>query len=210
MSHDSELSHLEDQARDHFDEKFAAREVGLRNSRQAIRRCANAIRSVHRSEFSSAEDLMAEAQELLAQARLEMSAHPDVHHAGFYNDACKEYAEARITAAIISGAPIPSPNDLDVSWAPYLNGLGEVVGELRRHLLDQLRLGDIERGELMLDRMSEILDLLTALDYPDGMTGGLRRTTDVARALIERSRADLTNTVVQERLIAQIRRSQES
>ncbi len=209
MGDRSDVKALEDLARQHFDAKFAAREIGIKNSRQAIRLCANAIRSVHRGEFEAAEELMQHAERTLREARERMAEHPDILYAGFHADATKEYAEARLTAAVISGAALPTPESIQVEWAPYLNGLGEVVGELRRHLLDRLRAGEVEYAEVVLARMSDILDLLASLDYPDGMTGGLRRTTDVARALIERSRADLTTTVVQERLIAEIRRDRD-
>lgn len=207
MSESSDIARLEVPARRHFDEKFSAREVGITNARLAIRFSANAIRSVHRGEFDVAAGLMDEAARLLLEARRELEAHPDILYAGFYSDAAKEYAEARLTAAAIAGHRLPTPGELAVDWVPYLNGLGEVVGELRRHLLDRLRLGETEYAETVLKRMSDVLDLLAALDYPEGMTGGLRRTTDVARALIERSRADLTTTVVQERLIKEIRQS---
>ena len=116
------------------------------------------------------------------------------------SDASKEYAEARLTAALAAGEELPLPDDIGVRAAPYLNGLGEAVGEMRRRMLDLLRAGDLDAAEIILEAMNTIHELLADLDYPDGMTGGLRRTTDVARALIERSRSDLTTTVIQERL----------
>lgn len=198
MTHLSDLEHA---VRSHLDDKFSARELGLKNSRLVIRLSANAIRSLHREDLASAEALMGEAAAKLAESREALSSHPDILHAGFVADAAKEYAEARLTAALMAGEDLPLPADIGVDAAPYLNGLGEAVGEMRRRLLDLLRSGDLEGAEDALGSMSEVLDLLTSLDYPDGMTGGLRRTTDVARALIERSRADLTSTVVQQRLI---------
>jgi translin len=119
-------------------------------------------------------------------------------------DAVKEYAEAELTRALLTGQPIPLASDLGMHVVPYLKGLGEAVGEQRRRLLDQLRRGDLEGAEKTFTDMEQVHDLLTALDYPDGMTAGLRRTTDVARSLIERSRADLTTTIVQERLRAEL------
>lgn len=147
---------------------------------------------------------MDEAGALLAGAVAVLSDHPDVLHAGFIHDAAKEYAEARLTAALASGSAVPLPAELGVGVPAYLNGLGEAVGELRRRMLDLLRAGDLEEAERTLDAMDAVVELLAALDYPDGMTGGLRRTTDVARALVERSRSDLTTTVVQERLRKQL------
>ncbi len=120
------------------------------------------------------------------------------------SDAAKEYAEAELTAALFAGQPIPGPDQLGIDPVPYLHGLGETVGECRRRLLDRLRSGDVEGAEALLSSMDAVVDLLAGLDYPDGMTSGLRRTTDVARSLVERSRADLTATVVQERLRSEL------
>ena len=195
------LDGVESAARAELDGKFAAREVALQTSRTLIRTSANAIRALHRGEVDRAEELMEKGSALLAEAREACRDHPD---------AAKEYAEARLTAALSAGRRLPLPAEIGVAAAPYLNGLGEAVGELRRRLLDLLRQGEIDRAEETLAAMVEVLDLLAALDYPDGMTGGLRRTTDVARALIERSRADLTTTVVQERLRADLQRHLDS
>ncbi len=137
---------------------------------------------------------------MIAEIEPALLDHTDIYHAGFFSDAVKEYAEAELTAALLGGDPLPLPGDLGVGSVPYLNGLGEAVGELRRALLDQLRRGMLTEAEDTFGTMERVLDLLAALDYPDGMTGGLRRTTDVARALIERSRSDLTLTIVQERV----------
>jgi translin len=199
-----DLGPLSEAVRPGLDDKFTARETGYHHSRRIIRLSANAIRALHRDEREEAAALMEEARGLLVQAEAALAPHPDVRYAGFLNDAAKEYAEARLTAALLSGDPLPLPADLGVEAAPYLNGLGEAVGEARRRLLDEMRAGDLAEGERLLVGMNAICDLLADLDYPDGMTGGLRRTTDVARALVERSRADLTNTVVQERLRRQL------
>lgn len=144
--------------------------------------------------------MMAEAEALLADTFAAMAGQPSVLHAGFVWDAAKEYAEARLTAAMFRGEPIPLPADLGLDPVPYLHGLGESVGECRRRLLDILRRGELEEAERLLGLMDSIVDLLAGLDYPDGMTSSLRRTTDVARSLVERSRSDLTTTAVQERL----------
>jgi len=195
-----DLSALSEAVRGVLDDKYRVREIGLTNSRQIIRRSANAIRSIHRGEMEAAAALMDEAGALLAETTAALQDHPDILFAGFVSDASKEYAEARLTAALAAGEPLPLPDALGVRAAPYLNGLGEAVGEMRRRMLDLLRVGDLAAAETTLDAMNTIHDLMADLDYPDGMTGGLRRTTDVARALIERSRSDLTTTVIQERL----------
>lgn len=189
-----------DAVRTVLDERHAARERGLTNSRRVIRASANAIRSLHRGQVVEAEALMAEAESLLDDTYTAMASQPSVLHAGFVWDAAKEYAEARLTAAIFGRLPIPLPDDLGLDPIPYLHGLGETVGECRRRMLDTLRNGDLDEAERLLGLMDSIVDLLADLDYPDGMTSSLRRTTDVARSLVERSRSDLTATAVQERL----------
>jgi len=195
-----DLSGIEAIAREEFDAAYSAREQALGESRRVIRASANAIRCIHRGEYEAASRLMEEAAGLLVSATAVLADHPQILHAGFVADAAKEYAEARLTHALSTEGEVPLPADLGVDVAPYLNGLGEAVGELRRRLLDLLRRGDVPAAERVLDVMDSAVDLLASLDYPDGMTGGLRRTTDVARSLVERSRSDLTATVVQERL----------
>jgi translin len=196
----SEFVAVGDAVRPVLDERFAARERGLANCRKVIRSSANSIRNLHRGDTTAAAALADEAGRLLADAQSALADHPDVLHAGFVSDAAKEYAEARLTAALFAGSSLPSHVDLGIDPVPYLHGLGEAVGECRRRLLDTLRRGDVSEAEDVLDTMDAIVDLLAGLDYPDGMTSGLRRTTDVARSLTERSRADVTATVVQERL----------
>lgn len=154
--------------------------------------------------MEAARSLVEEAEGELRKLTRAVGDHPDLQFAGFTIDAQKEYAEARLTFAAFTGAPLPTPTGLDVDVVPFLHGLGETVGEMRRRLLDKLREGDVGEAERLLGEMNLIVDLLAALDYPDGMTSGLRRTTDVARALVERCRADLTSTAVQERLRAEI------
>lgn len=195
-----DLSAVEAAVRSDLDEKNAARELALKNCRIIIRTSANAIRSLHRGERDRAEELLDEARALITEAEAPLADHQDIYHAGFFYDAVKEYAEGVLTAALLAGEPLPLPSDIGVHSVPYLKGLGEAVGEQRRRMLDFLRAGRIAEAEATFIAMDAVLDLLTSLDYPDGMTAGLRRTTDIARSLIERSRSDLTTAVVQERL----------
>lgn len=178
--------------------KNTAREAGLSRCREAIRNSANSIRAVHRGEFETAKTLADKAGSLLAEAKQALSAHPDIMHAGFVHDSEKEYAEARITHAFIAGvAKLPTRAELEVGLAAYLNGLAEAVGELRRYLLDSLRAGEVERCEDCLAVMDEVYSILVTFDYPDAMTGGLRRTTDNVRGILERTRGDLSLAVRQ-------------
>jgi translin len=201
-----DLSVLEEVVRADLDAKYGVRELALKNCRQIIRSSANAIRALHRDERQEAERLLGEVRRLIAESEPPLHEHQDIYHAGFFSDAVKEYAEAEITRSLLAGEELPLPAAIGVHTVPYLKGLGEAVGELRRRLLDQLRTGLLDEAEATFRDMETVQDLLTSLDYPDGMTAGLRRTTDVARALIERSRADLTTTIVQERLRAQLER----
>ncbi len=186
------LDQIGERIRHNFEAKYAAREAALRLSREIIQSSATAIRAVHRSEFPEARARIERARAALEEAKTLLVDHPDIYHAGFVHDAAKEYAEASLTYAIIVDEPLPEPEALGVSYASYLNGLGEAVGELRRRLLDQLRHGEVERCERLLDAMDEVYSLLVTMDYPDAMTGGLRRTTDVTRGILEKTRGDFT------------------
>lgn len=201
-----ELGFVEE-ARSILDGRFAARERAITGSRRVIRSSANAIRALHRGESELAQGLIAEAGALLAGILTVLGEHPELIHVGYTHDAAKEYAEARVTAALFRGDEIPGFADLGIDPVPYLHGMGEAVGEMRRRMLDLLRSGDIPAAEQAMEVMDEIVDLLAEIDYPDGMTNGLRRTTDIARSLVERSRADLTATVTQERLRQDLSRS---
>jgi translin len=180
--------------------KHMARERALRESRHATRCAANAIRATHRGEYADALILLSEAETALCAARTACANQPEVEFAGFLADAQKEYAEARTTYAIVTGGPLPGPDELDMRDAAWLCGLAETVGELRRQLLDVLRSGHLERCEELLEAMDDIYALLITIDFPEGITGGLRRATDIARSSIERTRGDLTNALVQARL----------
>lgn len=193
-----------------FEAKNRAREAALGSARQAVRRAANAIRAAHRGELAAADRLLIEARQLLDVAESVLAAHPDIYYAGFLQDAQKEYAEARATRALVASEALPEPEEVGVGDAPYLNGLAETVGELRRHLLDVLRAGDVARANELFGAMEEIQSLLADIDYPDAITGGLRRSTDIARAVIERTRSDLTLTTIQRDLADALRRGGDS
>mgnify|MGYP001189163621 CR=1 FL=1 len=180
--------------------KHAARERALPKSRSAIRYCANSIRAAHRQEFQAAAGLRAQAAALLAEMVVDLRDHPDIFYAGFVQDAQKEYAEATAFAALVQQQALPLPSELSIGYAPYLNGLGEAIGELRRYLLDQLRRGQVEQCETYLRSMDDIYAMLTLIDFPDAITLGLRRTTDTARNILEKTRGDLTVAVAQAQL----------
>lgn len=188
------------QIRTILDARFAAREKGITGSRRVIRASANGIRALHRREWDQAAALIDTAEAELAEISDALVDHPEMKHAGFVSDAAKEYAEARITQAVFTDLEIPTFEDLEMDPVPYLHGLGEAVGEMRRRMLDLLRDEKLVEAEATLEEMDDIVDMLASIDYPDGMTNGLRRTTDVFRSLVERSRSDLTATIVQERL----------
>ncbi len=196
----AEVAELGDAARGVLDEKHQAREVALRASRKIIQACAASIRAVHREEFDEAARLAGEARGHLDEAEAAVVDHPDLRFAGYFTDAAKEYAEAELTRALVQGRPLPTPDEVRVEVAPYLNGLAEAASELRRRLLDLLRRGRLDQSEELLGAMDEIYTVLVTMDYPDAVSGGLRRRTDGLRAVLERTRGDLTTTLLQRRL----------
>jgi len=197
-----ELTQICDKIRANFDAKDAARERALPLTREVIRNSANAIRSVHRGEFDDAVGLMDQSAGLLREVDAVLKDYLDVYHAGFVHDSQKEHAEAHLTYALVLREPIPDPDSLGVGYAAYLNGMGEAVGELRRHALDGIRQNDIAWGESLLNAMDEIYYAMASFDYPPAISGGLKRTADVTRSLIERTRGDLTNAIRQQHLEA--------
>lgn len=189
---DVDFDELGERARDQFQAKHTARERGLALHRDVIRSSANSIRAAHRGEADRAHQLAAEAGRLLAEIDEVLSPYPEIFYAGFVHDCQKEFAEAKLTFALLNDQPLPSPQDLSVLLPAYLNGLAEAVGEVRRHVLDLVRRDSLDCCESLLQRMDDIYSLLVTIDFPDAITGGLRRSTDVTRSILEKTRGDLT------------------
>ncbi len=188
-----DLDEPAERIRHRFDARMEARERALPASRAAIRSCANAIRAIHRGELELAHRLMDEARASLDAGLEAVAGHPEIRFAGYLQDAQKEYAEARVTEAVVTRADhVPTPEELAVEDGPYLNGLAEAVGEARRHALDLLRHRRVVEAEDVLLAMDDLYAVLVTMDYPDAITGNLRRSTDVARSLIEKTRGDLS------------------
>ena len=191
---------LSDAALQAFGQRHDARERGLRISRQVIRLSANAIRAVHRGEFQLAKELIAEGKSSLMESIPFLQTNPEIYHAGFLVDARKEFSEANITLALLSGDSLPQPDDIGVDVAAYLKGLGDAAGEMRRYILDSLRKDHWERCEEIMEVLDELYSLLTTIDFPEGVTGGLRRSTDMVRGTLERTRGDFTMALRQRSL----------
>ncbi|HEY7755018.1 MAG TPA: haloacid dehalogenase [Actinomycetota bacterium] len=188
-----DLDETSERIRRRFDARMEARERALPASRAAIRSCANAIRAIHRGDLDLAHRLMDEARASIDAGLEAVADQPEIRFAGYLQDAQKEYAEARITEAVVTGAGhVPTPEELDIEDAPYLNGVAEAIGEARRHALDLLRHRRVAEAESMLTTMDDLYTMLVTMDYPDAITANLRRSTDVARSLIEKTRGDLS------------------
>lgn len=183
-----------------FAAKNRAREKGLVHSRKTIQFSGNAIRSIHRNETQKAKELIKQARTELKTAYRELKGFPDIYYAGFMQNAEKEYVEAEATLALTSGKLLPLPDKLGVGYAQYLNGVGEAIGELRRHILDLIRHAQLEQADRLLDIADDIFYLMASFDYPDAITYSLRRTQDMARAIMEKTRGDLTTAIRQKSL----------
>jgi translin len=194
------LDAIADRIRASFANKDAARERILPLCREVIRYSSNAIRALHRQEMDDARKMLDEARRLLDQAEKAVASAGELVRHAVMIDAQKEYSEGCITLALVNGRPPPSPEELRVDPVAYLHGLGEAVGELRRYLLDSMRKGDLSRGEELLSAMDDIYNILVTVDFPDAITGGLRRTTDMVRGVLEKTRSDLTLTIRQKEL----------
>lgn len=194
------LQRISEDIRKDFEAQTAARDIALAQTRELTRHCATAIRAIHRDEEANAKAELDAAGKLVAELRTSLKDFPDLFYAGYTQDALKEFAEAHIVDALVSGRDLPSPEDLNLISSTYMKGLAEAAGELRRRCLDILRHGHSEEAERLLGQMDDIYAVLVTMDYPDAVTDGLRRLTDVCRGIVERTRGDMTISIRQKRL----------
>ena len=198
------LDSIAEKIRAEFTTKNAARDLTLARSRELIRFCSLAIRATHREEFVEAEKLLATARAAADEMKSGVAPYPDLYYTGYTQDALKELAEAYLTFAVVNDRPLPTPEEVGVDAAAYLNGLCEAASELRRRTLDIIRHGRTAEGERLLAAMDDVYGVLVTMDFPDAITGGLRRSTDALRAVLERTRGDLTNSLQQEKLLREL------
>ena len=194
------LEKIAEQIRQTFDTQTAVRDQALTQARALTRACALSIRAVHRDETDVMQAHLDEARQLANTLRTGLADFPALFYAGYTQDSLKEFAEASITCALIRHEPLPTPEELDLPPQTYLNGLAESVGEMRRRCLDMLRQDNSAEAELLLGHMDDIYSILVTMDYPDAITNGLRRQTDIIRAIIERTRGDVTFSLRGEKL----------
>jgi translin len=192
MSTQSNLSAISERIRADFVAKTAARDAAVTVSRELIRYCSMAIRASHRDEWDEAERLVGEAVRVSQELISHVKPYPELYYTGYTQDAMKELCEAKITLAIAQGKPFPTPDEIGAEYAAYLNGLAEAAGELRRRSLDKIRRGHNNESERLLSAMDDIYDVLVTMDFPDAITSGLRRNTDMVRGVLERTRGDIT------------------
>ena len=189
-----------------FEARTAQRDQALAQARTLTRSCAHAIRAVHREEWEEAQDKLDEARRLATQLREDLADYPDLYFTGYTQDALKEFCEASIVFALVKDEALPTPEDLKVEYSTYLKGLAESAGEMRRRCLDILRGGYSKETEVLLGNMDDIYDLLVTMDYPDAITFGLRRLTDIVRGINERTRGDITISFREEQLEQSLRK----
>lgn len=194
------LDDIAEQIHQAFEARTNTRDEVLSQARTLTRYCASAIRAVHRDEFDNARENIDLASSIAKSFQTDLVEYPDLYYAGYTQDALKEFAEANIVYALVIGAELPSPQELGLENAAYLNGLAETVGEFRRRCLDILRQGYSQDAERLLNYMDDIYAILITMDYPNAITGGIRRQTDIVRGITERTRGDLTLSLRQEHL----------
>lgn len=199
------LDNVADRIRADFERRNSVRDSALHRTRDLTRLCGNAIRASHRDEWDTARGLLRQADSLAESILDSLASYPDLRHAGYTRDALKELVEAHATLALVEGNPIPEPEDLNVTYSSYLNGLCEAASELRRRALDEMREGDLAEAERLLGIMDAVYDVVNAFDFPGAITGGLRHRVDQLRGVLERTRGDLTSSLRQDRLIRALR-----
>jgi translin len=192
------LESIVEEIRSEFEAKSAVRDTALQRSRTLIRHCANAIRAAHRGDWADGEELLTTAMLAARELVADIEPYPDLLHAGYTQDALKEYVEAKMVYSFLRDGDLPTPELLGVESPAYLKGLAEAASELRRHTLDLMRQNRLDRAEEMLAIMDEVYSQLMTVDFPDAITAGLRRTTDMLRGVVHRTRGDLTTALRQE------------
>ena len=205
----NEFNEIVESTRKIFDERTKVRDAALVQARQLTRLSALTIRAIHRDDIDEAHGLLNDAHLLVLTMQRDLAAYPDLYYAGYTQDAIKEFAEASLTCALIENRHLPRPEELGIEHATYVNGMAETIGELRRKCLDILRQGYSVEAERLLNTMDEIYNFLVTLDYPDAITNGLRRQTDLVRGIIERTRADLTLSLREQHLQEALQRFSE-
>ena len=197
-----ELDSISELIRQDLTAQNEVRDQALRGSRELIRLCANCIRAAHRGEWETASDLLQQADTTAKEIVALLKPYPKLLFAGYTQDGLKELAEAHLTVALMNDSELPGPETLGIPSAAYLGGLCEAASELRRKCLNQLRKGETGEAERLLTTMDMIYDQLVTFDFPDAVTGGLRRRVDQLRGVLERTRGDVTQALRQDRLMS--------
>lgn len=200
------LAEIFETIREEFERYNTLRDETLRRSRELTRCCALSIRAIHRQEWDQAAQLLEAARQAATEMVAALEGDPDLYFAGYTQDALKELVEAHTFHALVRHQPLPTPAELQVTYPAYLNGLGEAMGEIRRYILDLIRRGQAAQAEPLLEVMDEVYSYLVTVDFPDAVTGGLRRTTDLVRSALERTRGDLTMAIRQDQMRAALER----
>ncbi len=194
------LEQISEEIRQEFISQDTAREFTIAKSREIIRYASKTVRAVHRHEFDEARQEIENGRKLLAECIAHLESCNEIQNTHYLWDAQKEFAESNLVLCMVTGSELPGPKDLGVDNSAYLNGLAEAANEMRRYILDGYRAGDYSRGEELLGVMDSVYGVLVTMDFPDGITGGLRRTTDILRSVMEKTRSDITLTIQQKRL----------
>jgi translin len=187
-----QLSNICQEIRQDFEKKTKKRDEALAKARELTRHSSLAIRAIHREDNAEADKELTAVRAGAMELRESLKGDPDLYFTGYTQDAIKEAVEAQLTVALIRDQKLPTPAELEVEYPAYVNGLTETLGELRRRCLDLLRPGYNQEVERLLSCMDDVFTELVTMDFPDAITDGLRRRTDLARGIIERTRADIT------------------
>ncbi|TXT56697.1 MAG: hypothetical protein BAJATHORv1_20290 [Candidatus Thorarchaeota archaeon] len=200
-----EIAEIIDSIREVIEEDDMIREKALPLTRDAVRKCSKSIKSTHRGEYDKARKFLDEADVMIKEAQKQLTQSQFLSKTKILNTAYQELSEAANFLSLITKGEFVQPDEFDIPGRPYMTGLADTVGELRRAVLDTLRDNELEKSERYLQLMEEIFDELHTLDFPNALIPDLRRKCDVARGIIERTRGDITSTITQERLIEKLR-----
>ena len=142
------------------------------------------------------EGLIGESRAALDEGLAAVAEHADIRHAGYLQDAQKEYAEANLTMALGHRHRTCRARPTSTSRTPPISA-GCPTRSARAGGDSSICFGEasVEQAERLLAAMEEMYGVLVTMDYPDAITMNLRRATDVSRSLIEKTRGDLSISV---------------
>jgi len=184
--------------------KDEVREYMIKHSRDIIKEAGCVVIDIHRGDMDSASKRLVKLREYVREFLGKLKDHPELLYSGTVYGALSEYVEAEVFYSIINSMSIIDHKSIGVHPVPYMQGLLDVVGELKRYIINLVRSKDLTKAWRLFRIAEVIYESCRGLDYPEALVPGLRRKVDIARNVIESLRVFLTDIETRLELIESI------